>query len=148
MSEDQYFLILDHLNACHGQNDGLLSLLPKRVYEQIWSMMSEAARKFPAPTASDFESYEDLREADNLRPQAAKNKLWDYVREHGPFVFEDSRCYFILAHQFGHFDWHYMNIPAIDVTDIAQRAFLSPRRLSSPPRKSISAAIINYFQTL
>jgi hypothetical protein len=130
MSEEQYFLILDHINACHGQNHGLLSPLPKRFYEQIWSLMSEAARNLPAPNGSDFKSYEDLREADNLRPQAAKDKLCDYVFEHGPFVFEDGRCYFILAHQFGHFDWQDMNIPAIDVTDIAQQAFLSPRRLS------------------
>jgi hypothetical protein len=129
MTQDVYWRVLDHINSFQSQSDVWLSSLPKGAHEKIWAFISEEASKIPIVEPSDYSNLSDLNEATNQRPNLAKQKLWEYVSDNGPFVFEGGRCYFILVHQFDFFDWQHMRIPADDVTDIAQKAFLSKRIL-------------------
>ena len=70
----------------------------------------------------------------------AKQRLLQYVLDFGPFIFEDDRCLIIDVRQFNANEWQCPQIPVIDVTSHAQRAFLSPRKLS--PEKYVKEKIL------
>ena len=129
MTEDEYYRILDHIDACQRQHNPWLSSLPKISHDKIWALISEEALLLPVGKPDDYSSISGLSEADIQKPKLAKQKLWEYISDNGPFVFEGGRCYFISVHQFGFDDWQHMRIPVVDVTDIAQKAFLSERKL-------------------
>jgi len=47
------------------------------------------------------------------------------VLENGPFVFENGQCLFIDVALFQWEDWQWPRIPVMNVTDLAQDAFLT-----------------------
>jgi hypothetical protein len=118
MTLREYNRILDHVNAFRQRDDLFFAELSAATHDKIWKVVAEGASR-PA----DFKEF--MSEATK-----AKQRLLQYVLDSGPFLFEDGRCLMIDVRQFNANDWQWPQIPVIDVTDHAQRAFLSPRKLS------------------
>lgn len=134
ISEKGYLRILDRVRHLEqgdfgGSHDCFLSSLSEASHTKIWNFISQDAMRLSPEELRRILQPKNRWEEASLRANMAKQKLVAYVRENGPFVFENDRCLMILAGQFGWEDWQYMRIPVKDVTNCAQQAFLPKREL-------------------
>jgi len=114
MTEREYIRLYERIMAMSG--DLMLSPPPQlsqETFARIWNRLSAGEEK-----AKDFE---DLMAA----ATRAKRRLLAYIEEEGPFVFEDGKCLFIDVRAFELDHWQWMKIPLRDVTNVAQKAFLT-----------------------
>jgi hypothetical protein len=134
LSEKGYLRILNRVTRLRkgdfgGSYHGCLSSLSEASHTRIWNYVSQDASRLSLEELRDILKPQTDWEEASLRANMAKRKLVAYVREHGPFVFENDRCLLILADQFGWEDWQYMRVPVVDVTNCAQQAFVPMRNL-------------------